>query len=170
MRELRHLIEEIQNAVVRASDAVIEKNLEVITKYFEPVAPGPDGGGEGEPFLGNFTPKLVAFEYPVMKPRHTPGPDTHRVFVPLVSLAPPASYYIDEVKLKLEIELHVDHEGTERFVFVAPRPRSGADTTEEGGQDTRSCLEIIIRRGERPMAVTQLIEGYDRAVRAEIPN
>ena len=177
MKELRKLIREIQNAVIFAADDVVKKSTSVIDTYFDPVVPGP-GGDEGESFLGNYTPKMVAFEYPVMKPESVKGPETHRVFVPLISIAPPATYYIDEVKVRLQIEMHIDEDGEESFVLVAPT--GSAKTARKGDLDAveesplhdleiPSFVEVVVRRGERAAGITQIVEGYDRALRAEIP-
>lgn len=177
MKELRELIREIQNAVIFAADDVAKKSMSVIDTYFDAVPPG-EGGSEGESFLGNYTPKLVAFEYPVMKPKNQRGPKTHRVFVPLISIAPPATYYIDEVKVRLQIEMQIDEKGVESFVLVAPRGSAPAavstqsiDRTAEPPQTVEfpSFVEVIVRRGERAYGITQIVDGYDRALRAEIP-
>ena len=177
MRELRQLIREIQNAVIFAADDVVKKSTSVIDTYFDRVSPDP-GGKEGPSFLGNYTPKMVAFEYPVMKPESVKGPETHRVFVPLISIAPPATYYIDEVKVRLEIEMRIDDDGEESFVLVAPKGTTRAEqesgiAAAEGAplQDLErpSFVEVVVRRGERAAGITQIVEGYDRALRAEIP-
>lgn len=177
MKELRKLIREIQNAVIFAADDVVKKSMNVVDTYFDPIKPGSGGEDDGS-YLGNYTPKMVSFEYPVMKPKNHGGSETHRVFVPLISIAPPATYYIDEVKVRLHIEMQIGEDGEENFVLIAPTSASGTRLMAggSGGADAPpqpiempSFVEVVVRRGERAVGITHVVDGYDRALRPEIP-
>jgi hypothetical protein len=134
----------------------------------------PPGDPENAPVL---TPRMVAFEYPIDTPD---GPALHTAFAPLVSLTGMQALEIAEFRLVLKVHVAEDGE-TVSLAFpgapqtgVAGRPRrarGGADAAPAPAPpDTETgTIEIVLKSVDPPAGFYEIIRGYDRALRANIP-
>jgi hypothetical protein len=131
-------------------------------------------------FGGTYAPKTIAIQYPLMNPAAQkaatreedgkPVPEdrlVHTVYVPLISLAPPATYYVDEVTVKLNAEIQLDESGQEILVFVPAPDRKASGSPD--GLEADAFVKVVVKRGDDSATKTEVIRGYDRATRAEIP-
>lgn len=113
-------------------------------------------------------PKMVGIEYPK---ETIDGPASHVVYVPLISLAPMSMGELTELRFSTELELNVVEDKLQ-IGFPAP-PASTPDDGEGDGDSeeirARATLEIVIKGSKPPEGWTKVIEGYDRALRAQIP-
>ncbi|MES2692612.1 MAG: DUF2589 domain-containing protein [Verrucomicrobiota bacterium] len=177
MRHLRELLGEIEQAVVSAAQQVQESNLNIFQRYFVPVEPLQEEELERlsdlldrKAWLGKYAPKTVTIEYPVMLPMSAPVPlekRVHEVIVPLISLVPPQNYYIEEMRVELNVEVEIDSAGEVEFLLVSPG-HAGASPTG-GGERARARVEVLVKRGEAPATLVEIIKGYDRALRGQVP-
>ena len=194
MQPLEKIIESIELAVVKAADSVIKSNISIVESYFNKVpAEGDKKAASAQTinlreifddpnFEGLYTPKTVGLQYPLMNPeaqrraqaqentgKHKePNPVIHTVYVPLISLAPPATYYIDEVTVRLNVWVQTDDNGEEVLLVAAP-VTSDHNYDDEDGASASAYIEVVIKRGEDSVTKQEVIRGYDRATRAEIP-
>lgn len=128
------------------------------------IPPGrePPGGYEkagGDGPRGPIQPKMTIVRYPIMTEN---GPTTHDVWVPLISLLPQSQLALKELRLKLKVE---PTEGGKGLRLAFPGRRSWfTPAREEYGE-----VEIVIEGTQTPAGRTELIEGYTKGLRSQIP-
>lgn len=116
-------------------------------------------------------PKMVSVQYPKMTKN---GPQIHTVYVPLISLVPISQIHLSELKFKVELELSIV-ENKLQVSFPAKTGNTESQTDSDSDHNTSdhntsvATLEICINTITRPAGMTHLIEGFDRALRAQIP-
>ncbi|HHH30714.1 MAG TPA: DUF2589 domain-containing protein [Polyangiaceae bacterium] len=122
---------------------------------------------------GALQPKMVAIDYPMLT---KDGPEVHTVYVPLLTLSPHVSTTISKLTFRAELDASVDEEGRVKVSFA----RSGAPPTDPSreGSDVGSgrepggspvSLEIVVKSAPASDGLKKIIEGYERALRAQIP-
>ncbi|WP_355659646.1 hypothetical protein [Halomonas salifodinae] len=123
---------------------------------------GEGGGADGAYYL----PKMVLLQYPTVTAQ---GPRVHPVYVPLISLAPISMSEIDEVRFKTALEVSIEDDDSLRVGFPRrPVPETGAVSAEEPSPG-QAMLEVVVKGRPPTDGLRSLIEGYDRALRAQIP-
>ncbi len=133
----------------------------------------PPGEPEGPPLL---TPRMVAFEYPIDTPD---GPALHTAYAPLVSLTGMQAMEIAEFRMVLKIHVTEDGETLSIAFPGAPKtggagrgrgPGRGSEADAPPAPDTESgTIEIVLKSVDPPSGFYEIIRGYDRALRANIP-
>lgn len=124
-------------------------------------------------------PKTVAIDYPMMTSN---GPTVHTVHVPLITLVPFVATQVSKLVFKTNLELQASSEGKLQVSFPssgssgAPPPSRGEEHGEPSpkGEGTpagtlSASLEIVVEATPPPDGLRKLIEGYERALRAQIP-
>jgi len=170
----------IQTAVVEAADQVRRRNLELLAEYFERPEDlkgwrernGASGGGEDGPPSADedrgtppLVPKMVTMEFP----RETKdGPVSHTVHVPLIALVPHQGLLISELRASFKLEVMFDEEKGP-LIKISPRTRKVKDRIDEEFEDEVATVEIVITDEGPPKGLAEVIFGYERALRAEIP-
>jgi len=142
MTSLDNFIGAIQKAVLKASDTLAKKNLEVLDTYFE---------NSDENNISKLIPKTVTVQYPV----------------------PVSMTKISKVKLKTRLELSLDKND---LIVGFPSKKLAKDKRnkknikeENRYESTTSSIEITLRPSMSPDGLKKLIEGYEKALRAQIP-
>ncbi|MGD1879237.1 MAG: DUF2589 domain-containing protein [Kiloniellaceae bacterium] len=138
-------------------------------------AGGEDGSSEGQLYV----PKRMVLQYPTIE-HGVPG--VQHVQVPLITLAPVSMPEVTEVRFKAELELSIDDDDNLRVSFPQRRsPRSGAQSAQQpnaelasgrGGtaaEGSTATLEIVINGRQPADGLLKVIEGYEKALRAQIP-
>jgi len=161
MTSLDNFIGAIQKAVLKASDTLAKKNLEVLDTYFE---------NSDENNISKLIPKTVTVQYPQVTPK---GVEVHDVHVPLIALVPVSMTKISKVKLKTRLELSLDKND---LIVGFPSKKLAKDKRnkknikeENRYESTTSSIEITLRPSMSPDGLKKLIEGYEKALRAQIP-
>ena len=120
-------------------------------------------GGDGDTrFL---SPKLVEMRFA----RETAeGPQSHSVFVPLISLVPMNELQIESLELEMDVEL-VNHE--DEMLVNFPQTRRNFLNRENAGQAAKANakIKLHVTAGPRPPGVDIVMQGYERALKAQIP-
>lgn len=135
---------------------------------------GKGGGGgdeapQGPPVL---TPKLVAFQFPVDTPD---GPGVHTAYVPVASLMGTQNFEITEFKLNLKVALAHSGKSSLKLGFPGETGRGQARAQSDKGEGEANpeiemgSIEVVIKSTKPPRGYYELIRGYDRALRADIP-
>lgn len=172
MIPLQSLVQAVQAAVVEAADQVRRKNISILQEYFVSIPPTDDL--PGDPPL---VPRVITIDFPQITEA---GPVVHPVQVPLISIAPPANLYLAEfrVRMRVEFDLHSEqNDGRDALLRVAPTridraaARSGAASANSDPLDAGDFaeIEILIKHGDEPIGLKDVVQGYGRALRAEIP-
>lgn len=159
MISFKAFINAIHDAILAANDSLMQKNTGLLDKYFE----APDDEEETEDG-GALSPKSVVIEYPRQTSR---GIEYVEVHVPLITLVPLAMSEIKEAKLTTEFEIEiVDDEVQLNF-------RSGGSKGKLFGKKRESTfgrLEITISPQESSEGLKRLVEGYEKALKSQIPH
>lgn len=116
---------------------------------------------------GKLQPKCTTIQYPIETPN---GPAIHDVTVPLIAIAPISFSKISEIRFKTDLELSF-LDGKLQVSFPKtnvslPQQTDGSET-QDGRTSTK--LEIVINEMNTCKGLTIVIEGYERALRAQIP-
>jgi len=107
---------------------------------------------------GKIQPKTVTLQYPRITSN---GPEIHDVIVPLISLIPITLTEISSVKFEADLEVQM----TDDKLSVSFPSKIKADSEDKN----YAKLEVCIDKTTTPDGLKLLIEGYDKALRAQIP-
>ncbi|MBL4795568.1 MAG: DUF2589 domain-containing protein [Pseudomonadales bacterium] len=109
-------------------------------------------------------PKMVAMAFPNQDAN---GVGTTIVNVPLITLCPISSPRIKEVHFSADLEVTADDNDELYIAFRSPKVNGGASTVTKDTSNTH--LEITLVGHEPPEGLQKIIEGYEKALRAQIP-
>ncbi len=130
---------------------------------------------------GQLQPKMVALQFPHVD---ADGPKAHPVLVPLIALTPASTLQLSNLRFTTDLEIE-EVDGRLRCGF--PQKRSSGAATSPSGPAVpgdpqaadaksppssgphRATLDIEIRADQPPRGLEVLLEGYHRALRAQIP-
>lgn len=123
-------------------------------------------GGDPDSFdakaPGKLKPRMVTVEYPFQT---EDGVKFIDVKVPLITLSPITMSHIEKATLKANFEMEiVDDELKLNFTNRERAPLGKRNKT------TRGQLEITIAPTESPEGLLQLIEGYEKVLKSQIPH
>lgn len=110
-------------------------------------------------------PKMVSMAFPTITSN---GPATHYVDVPLITLTPISTLLINEVNIKTSLEITVDSKDN-IMVSFPQKKQPGIFSSHSESTYSNTEIEIKFRGGETPEGLQKVIEGYERALRAQIP-
>jgi hypothetical protein len=168
-------IRSIHAAILSANDALMDKNLEVLEKFFEVTdgreslsqenVPGADSDQARLP--DGLRPKMATIQYPH---KTASGVVMSDVRVPLITLVPLSMTQISEVKLSTELEIQVEDE---ELLVSFPAPQSGTPDDQEdkshGSSRPVATLEITLTPHHGTEGLRKIVEGYEKVLRAQIP-
>lgn len=123
--------------------------------------------GTGNKTVNCLRPKTVTMEYPHVTAE---GPSVHLVHVPLITLAPMSMSEISEVTFKTDLEVLVSDDDKMHVSFKKNKTSTendSLDTTESEGYS--ATLEVVVKATEPADGLKKVVEGYERALRAQIP-
>lgn len=172
MINLKALVTAIYGSVISANESLQKQNTAFIDQFFEHVD---DGKKNKQATKGNDTsskkptlrPKYVTLEYPT---ETAEGMKTVGVDVPLISVVPISTSRIKELVLRTGLEVEIASDGELMVSFEQPKSNLTKFEIENNHNETSSThLEIKISGDETPEGLRKLIEGYDRALRSQIP-
>lgn len=111
-----------------------------------------------------YRPKMVAMAFPSQS---ADGVDSTVVNVPLITLSPISSPRIKDVKFTADLELTSDDSDELYVAFRTPQVTGGENTITKDATNTH--IEICLAGHEPPEGLQKIIEGYEKALRAQIP-
>ncbi|MFT6921101.1 MAG: hypothetical protein ACJA1C_000095 [Crocinitomicaceae bacterium] len=112
--------------------------------------------------FGNLSPKVVTVEYPYMNDKGESS--TTEVQVPLLTLVPMSMSHIERATLKANFDIEVVNDNIELNFTNREKPQG------KRSRVTRGQLEITIAPTETADGLAQLIEGYERVLKSQIPH
>ncbi len=163
MIEFQSLMRAIHKSIRDASKSVEGENIDFINRFFDrekkedPLDPGKE-----ELIL---SPKTCTMEFPT---RTADGVDVVTAKVPILALCPVSAPRITEVKFTTELDISSSHDN-KLMVSFPQAPAKKQEGSDEEQHVPGSKVEITITGGEPPEGLKRLIEGYERALRAQIP-
>lgn len=112
-----------------------------------------------------YQPKMVSMAFP--KQAADGSIDSTIVNVPLITLCPISSPRIKDVNFSADLEVTADDNDE---LFVAFRGTQKSNAEESSLRDpTNTRIEISLVGHEPPEGLQKIIEGYEKALRAQIP-
>ncbi len=157
MLSLKSFIASIHDAILQASDSMMDKHLDLLERHF--TAQPESGATGGQQIL---TPKMVTLEY------HTADQSLNTVVrqvqVPLITLVPLVVPRIEKAVLAADFEMEIAGDEVQ-INFASPARRSMF------GRPKRPIgrLEITLTPQETPEGLKAVVEAYERAVKAQVP-
>ncbi|KAF0809546.1 hypothetical protein A167_01617 [Alcanivorax sp. S71-1-4] len=165
MIKLEQLVHAIQSAVVGANDALQGQAAAFLDRFFI-AAPASSVEDDKENLAQDtLRPRCVTMEYPT---ETADGIQTLNVSVPLIAMVPIVHSRIEEVIFRSSLDVQQDEDGDVTVSFV-PHPSKGGLFRRDSTHATSTEIEIRIRGDETPDGLRKIVEGYTRALRAQIP-
>lgn len=173
MINFKSFVTAIHDAIMGSNEALMEKNLGLLDKYFDKQnVQVPDGKG-GTKTKEELVPKTVTLNYPCVDENYHEDDDTKNNFsvesapieVPLITLVPLSMTKIEKATLKAEFELEVV-DGDLELNFVNKK------TTGLFGKKpktTRGTLEIVLSPQESSEGLSLLVDSYENFLKQQMP-
>lgn len=173
MISLKAFVNAIHDAILGANDALSDQNLEILNKYFEEDANVQQGqqANQDASKEADLPHTLKARSVKVEYPQQTSeGTKMVGVEVPLITLVPLSLSQIEKVKLSADFQIQVIEDELQ-LLFPKERPPGkkslfGKDPQKEG---TLGRIEITITPAELSDGLKVLVEGYEKALKSQIP-
>lgn len=150
-------VDAIQNAVVKANEALRDNNVGIMNTYFQKKM---DGDKEV------LTPQTVTMSYPQATDN---GIEMKEIQVPLLTLAPMVTSQIEELRFTTDLEIMLDNNQLQVGFGRTNSKRKLFDNSEKVEASTAK-IEIVIKPQEMPEGFKQLVEGYEKVLRAQLPH
>ncbi len=166
MISFKSFVQAIHDAILQANSKLIDKNQDVLDKYFEettvPVTPS-----EGSTAEGAATTKTVL--KPITTILEYPSVDSNgkllitEISVPLITLTPLNMSQIEKVKLTSEFEMQIN--GEELEIEFSNR-KSGNIFSRP--KDTKTGkIEIVIKPQDTAEGLKILVEAYENVLKRQ---
>ena len=175
MIRFQALMHAVQQSIHSAAQAVESAGFKHIDKFFEKVNVEPTSDTKSS--SSNITdehqsedgeviyrPKMVAMAFPS---QGADGVTSTIVNVPLITLCPISSPRIKDVKFSADLEVTADDSDELYVAFRSPQVTGGEHIITKDSTNTR--IEISLVGHEPPEGLQKIIEGYEKALRAQIP-
>lgn len=163
MISFKSFVNAIHDAILKANEALMDKNTDLLDKYFEEkIVENTDGQGvkRKEEIL---EPVSVIIDYPTTDDEG--NTKSTQIHVPLISLVPIATSQIEKVKLTAGFDMKIVNDDLQIDFSAKKKSReySKKRKTSEG------TLEITISPQNTSEGLNLLIEGYDTLIKRQLP-
>jgi hypothetical protein len=162
MIKFKQLMTAIQEAANHAMHSVSLENIKLLSTYFDEEDNSLD---ESKSKVNRLTPKMVRVGFPQQT---DDGPSTHDVYVPLISISPISNIQMTEMEVEMDLELFED-ENEDLKVNFPSETKTFLGHEKITHPTPNAKVKIKISGGDRPSGVTAIIEGYNRALKGQIP-
>lgn len=156
-------IEEHQDKLKQAREALGNKEVKKAHRLIKELQDSPTGVTANSEEDSVYRPKMVAMAFPSQDKE---GSSASIVNVPLITLCPISSPRIKEVKFSTDLEVTSD-DNDELYVAFRSLAKTGGDGVAKSTTNTH--IEITLQGSEPPEGLQKVIEGYEKALRAQIP-
>lgn len=162
MINFKSFITAIHNAIISASDSLMDKNVGLLDKYFdEKITEEEDKKTGVKTSKTILEPKTVILEYPVFSSN---GPEMSEVHVPLITLVPLQMSHIEKAVLTAEFEMEIV-DGEIELNFTK-RKEGGSFLSRP--KTTHAKLEVTISPQETTDGLKLIVEGYESILKRQI--
>lgn len=170
MINLESLVSVVHTSVHAANQALQDKQTSLFERFFEEVE-GPDtrakvAEGQAQPTRAHYRPKTVSMLFPQEGPK---GLETVPVDIPLLTLMPMGNARVQKVRFKTQLEVNLNDQNEMQLAFPSAKGRKGLFGSNSHTHSYVAELEIELGEDTSPDGLKMLIEGYERALRAQIP-
>lgn len=163
MISFKSFVNAIQEAIISASDALMDKNVSLLDKYFTE-GPKDQQNSDGSTIapINTLVPKSVILEYPHLQ--SDGSIENLEVSVPLITLVPLTMSQVDKATLtahfKMQVndgELQLDFANTSQNGFFRRKPKAAWGK-----------IEISFTPQETTEGLKLLVEGYEAILKRQI--
>lgn len=167
MISFKSFVNAIQDAIVHASDVLVDKNLSLIDKYFiqapktETDATNPDAQPAPASAL---IPKTVTLQYPHLNSNgHM---ETLNVAVPLITLAPLSMSKLEKATLSAHFEMEVVDDSLQ--LHFGHKNQSNGGMFSKKPKTSWGKIDITFSPQEPSDGFQLLIDGYEAILKKQI--
>ena len=112
-------------------------------------------------------PRMVAMQYPTLTKE---GPTVQKVNVPLIILIPLSQVELKEMHFSTELDLSVSGDALQvSFPKQTLKSQELREERAKSGNGGKAHLEVKICAMETPDGLKYIVDGYERALRAQVP-
>jgi len=160
MINFKSFIGAIHDAILKANDALMDKNVALLNKYFEETEIKSDDNKEKRTVL---SPKSVILDYPCYDESNKLT--ITEIHVPLITMVPLATSQIEKATFTAEFEMQII-DGELQIDFVN---KSNSGSFFKKSRASKGTLEITISPQATSEGLRLLIEGYETILKKQIP-
>lgn len=164
MISFKAFVTAIHEAIIGAADALMDKNVGLLDRYFSEVPDTSVAPGATAPVPGatKLVPKTVTLEYPHL----TAQGDVEKigVAVPLITLVPLTMSRVDKAVLTADFDIELV--GDEVQLNFVNRSSGGMFSKKHETSPTR--LEITITPQDTAEGLRMLVEGYEEVLKKQL--
>lgn len=165
MISFKTFIHAVHDAIMYASDSLMDKNVGLLDKYFEEITiEKKDDSGNIIAIKKSMSPKTVTLDYPS---QNADGKiDITHVQVPLITLVPISISQVEKATLTADFEMEIVDDILQlHFANRNTKPRNGFF---KQSNTNRGKLEIVISPQDTTDGLKLMIEGYEAILKRQI--
>lgn len=153
MINLSNLVEALNDAANIANTSLVSSYSDVMGTYFEKK-------GKTE----EYSAKIVSINYPVKTDDNSIK--NIAVDVPLITLVPISSTRIEELKFTTNLDIILKND---ELLVAFSNGESSNNAFNKKEKPATATIEIVLRPNDNPEGLKNIIEGYEKILRAQIP-
>lgn len=158
MISFKAFVEAIHEAIMSASNTLMDKNVDLLDKYFEETT----SEESDKTTRSTLVPKNVILEYPVL---NADGKvEQTKIQVPLITMVPLSMSQIEKATLTAEFEMEII-DGELQLSF--PNRKNDGVFNKKPKNNTGK-LEITISPQESSEGLKLIVEGYEAVLRQQL--
>ena len=163
MISFKAFVEAIHEAIISASDTLMDKNEGLLSKYFDQTTTNvTDPITKVVTSKSTLIPKSVILEYPVL---NADGKvDVTEVHVPLITMVPLSMSKIEKATLTAEFEMQIVN-GDVQLNFTTT---GSTGLFKKDPKVTTGKIEIVISPQETTEGLQQIVEGYEAILKRQL--
>lgn len=162
MISFKAFVDAIHEAIIGASDTLMDKNVGLLDKYFEAPVTKEVSDSDGVKTKTTFYPKNVILEYPTLT--NDGKVETTEVQVPLITMVPLAMSHIEKATFTAEFEMDII-DGELQLSFPSEKKEGMFNRKSKG---TFGKLEVVIAPQESSEGMKLIVEGYEAILKRQI--
>jgi hypothetical protein len=162
MISFKSFVTAIHDAIVGASNELMDKNISLLDKYFTETTIPASADDTDTCDKTVLKPKTVIMEYPHMNAAG--NLENLEIAVPLITLAPLNLSQIEKVTLTADFDLELS--GNEVWLSLAGEHGAGGLFKKHRSNSTK--LEITLVPQETPEGMKMLVEGYEAILKRQL--
>lgn len=164
----------IYDAILKANDALMDKNTDLLSKYFvETSVPTGETDEDKKIILDEkgqpkqkivLDPVSVILDYPVLD--ENGDLKQTEIHVPLITLVPLSTSQIEKAILKADFQMQIVNDELQLDFVYRDGSKKGFF---KNSRSSRGSLEIVISPQEPSEGLRLLLEGYETMLKKQIP-
>lgn len=165
MISFKSFVNAVHDAIMNASDSLMDKNVGILNTYFEEVVTeDKNPSTRVTTTKKSLAPKTVTLEYPNQNANG--DVETTHVQVPLITLVPITMSQIEKATLTADFEMEIVND--ELQLHFTNGSSAGKGGLFKKSKTNRGKLEIVITPKETTDGLKQIIEGYEAILKRQI--